>query len=132
MTKIATMPIRWTLAVLLAVSAPVLSGCSITRYIDLMRVTAETDVGITKWTETYQGSGTLHARDAARQRIIDLREKQLIMAERIDPTTIPEFKNKTMTLEQAKAKKDALVVAATQRYKDAEALAYPTESDQKK
>ncbi len=127
-----TISMRRHLKALLFVAAIALGACDNSRYVDLMRVTSDTEVVIHKWTETYEGSGPLHQRTSARERIVRLREKQVVLAERIDPETIPEYQNKTITLEQSRAKKDSIVAAAVQRYNDAVALPYPTESDRKK
>lgn len=118
-----------TFGVALVASAsllPAVSGCTNTRYPDLMRVTAEVEETIGQQDEIYGGDGPVSARIDARERIIRLREKQMIMAQRIDVKTMPEVLGKSMTVEQAKARKSELVKSATERYDAARALPIPT------
>ena len=67
-----------------------------------------------------------YARVHAWSDIKKLREKQMIMAQRIRVESMPEVQAKTMTVEQGNAKKAELVAAATARYQQAEALPRPT------
>jgi hypothetical protein len=119
-----------SLAVLLGVFMFVWAGngCTNTKYPDLMRVTAECDVTIANQMSIYNGSGALAERIAARERIVNLRKKQMIMAERIDVKTMSEVVAKTMTFEQGEAKKSELVKAAAGRYEDALKLPMPGNS----
>lgn len=107
-----------------------LPGCTNTRYPDLMRVTAECDVVIAKQHAIYAGSGSLAPRIAAREQIISLREKQKIMAERIDVKTIPEVATNKMTTAEGEAMKSDIVKAATARYNEAAALPVPVAASQ--
>ena len=115
------------LAVFVGLS-PVLVGCTNTKYSDLMKVTAECDVVIDRETAVYNGNGDLPKRFTARDRIIALRERQQIMAERIDVRTMPEVMSNAMTIEQGEARKVEIVNAAIKRYNDAIALPIPTAS----
>ena len=98
-----------------------------TNYVDLMRVTGETEQRITSDEATYRADGNLSDRVRAWSDIKRLREKQMIMAQRIRVESMPEVQAKTMTVEQGNAKKAELVAAATARYQQAEALPRPTQ-----
>jgi cytochrome c biogenesis factor len=114
-------------AVALLAASIFFSGASCTNrnYVDLMRVTEETDTSIASCEETYNGTGSVAERMKARDRIINLRKKQMIMATRINVSTMPAVKDKTMTPAEGQAKKTELVEAATKRYEDAKKLPVP-------
>lgn len=103
----------------------VLGACQNTNYGDLMRVTGETNVSIADHEKTYASGATSAERVKARNEIIRLREKQMIMAQRINVKTMPEVKSGTMTLAEGEAKKAELVAAAMKRYEEARAMTIP-------
>ena len=92
------------------------AACTNRNYVDLMRVTDETEGSIAVLEETYNGDDSTAERVQARSRIIKLREKQMIMAKRINVATMPEVKDKSMTKAEGEAKKAELVAAATKRF----------------
>jgi hypothetical protein len=100
-------------------------GCTNTRYPDLMRVTAECDMTIAEQERIYTGTGPVAPRNSARDRIINLREKQMIMAQRINVKSMPEVASKAITVAEGEARKAELVKAATERYNAALALPIP-------
>ena len=114
----------FTVCAALLILAP---GCTNTKYPDLMKVTAECDAIIAQQEQIYGGEGSLASRIDARDRIIRLRKKQMIMAQRINVNTMPEVKNKSLTLDQGQARKAEIVKAATGRYEAAEALPMPVD-----
>ena len=101
------------------------AACTNRNYVDLMRVTDETEGSIAVLEETYNGDDSTAERVQARSRIIKLREKQMIMAKRINVATMPEVKDKSMTKAEGEAKKAELVAAATKRFEEAKALPIP-------
>lgn len=100
-------------------------GCTNTKYPDLMRVTAECDMTIAEQEQVYTGTGPVAPRMSARDRIIRLREKQMIMAQRINVKSMPEVASKAITVAEGEARKAELVRAATDRYTAALALPVP-------
>ena len=119
--KLSTSSFVCLASVILCVSV----ACTNRNYNDLMRVTQETNGSIASLEETYNGNGSVSQRMEARDRIITLRKKQMIMAQRINVATMPEVKDKSITTEQGQAKKAELVEAATKRYEQAKALPVP-------
>jgi hypothetical protein len=103
----------------------VLASCNNTNYPDLMKVTAEASKSIAVLEQTYQHGDSISARFSARSQIIRLREKQMIMAGRIDVQTMPEFISGKMSLAEAEAKKSEIVAAATKRYTEARGMPIP-------
>jgi hypothetical protein len=103
----------------------VLGACQNTNYGDLMRVTGEANVSIADHEKTYTSGATSGERAKARNEIVRLRQKQMIMAQRINVKTMPEVKGGTMTLAEGEAKKSELVAAATKRYEEAQAMTIP-------
>lgn len=103
----------------------VLAACDNTNYPDLMKVTAEANKSITVLEQTYEHGNPISARFAARSQIIRLREKQMIMAGRIDVQTMPEVISGRMSVADAEAKKAEIVAAATKRYNDALGMPIP-------
>ena len=73
----------------------------------------------------YTGTGPVAPRNSARDRIINLREKQMIMAQRINVKSMPEVASKAITVAEGEARKAELVKAATERYNAALALPIP-------
>ncbi len=107
-----------------------LSACGTnTNYVDLMRVTGETEVLISSEEPEYQSAAKLSDRVSAWYEIQRLREKQMIMAQRIRVASMPEVQDKTLTIAQGEAKKAELVAAATARYNEAKALKRPNDAD---
>jgi len=117
-----------TLALFLCVSLVQImsSGCTNRRYPDLMRVTAECDEAIEQQMTVYNGGGLVSQRISARERIVALRRKQMIMAQRIDVKTMTEVVAQSMTYEQGEAKKADLVRIATGRYEEALKMPMPS------
>ncbi len=101
-------------------------GCSNTRYRDLMRVTGECDVVIANETAIYNGADSIAKRKDARNEIIELRKKQMYMAQRINVNTMPEVADKSITRKEGETKKAELVAAARKRYEEACALPVPS------
>jgi hypothetical protein len=109
----------------LSVGMLLLAACTNTNYSDLMRVTNETDVTIAAQEKIYSSEATPSERLKARDRIVRLREKQMIMARRIAVKTMPEVQSGKMTFAEGEARKAELLAAATARYEQARAMPKP-------
>ncbi len=123
----AVLAVSLTVSLTMAVGALTACGTN-TNYVDLMRVTDETELTITTCDATYRDGTKLSDRVHAWNEIKELREKQMIMAQRIRVASMPEVVAKTMTVAEGNAKKAELVTAAKARYQEARALPRPTQA----
>ncbi len=109
-----------------AITSGGLTGCTNTNYVDLMRVSAQTDETIMLAETRYADAPKVSERFTARNQIITLRQKQVYIAERINVSSMPAVKDKSMTAAQGKVQKEELIAAAQKRLVEAESLPLPT------
>ncbi|MSR42382.1 MAG: hypothetical protein EXS10_10875 [Phycisphaerales bacterium] len=112
---------------MIAVVGLSLTACSTnTNYFDLMRATADAEQRILIAENEFEVGPTWRERNPAKKLILELRQKQWVMAGRIRVTSMPEVLDKSMTKEQGNAKKAELVAAAKAKYEAAKNLSRPS------
>ena len=114
--------IRRSILATAALAAALLAACDNHKYVDLMTVSKTCDAEVDGLMASYEKSTDETDRARARDRVVTLRKKQLIMMQRIDIETMPKVKTGEMTREAAAKEREALIAAAQKRFDEASAL----------
>lgn len=134
------MMVKIILALLLSTFIILISGCN-RNYVDITIVSDQVDLQADTYTKEFNASQKRSERYVLKEKLIQLRKKQVVMAERIDITTMPNVADsvsehvaeaeRTAQFKKAQTKKDALIAKAEQALLAAEKLQAEPEERQK-
>ena len=122
---------KFILVLLLSTFLILIGGCN-RNYVDITIVSDQVDLQADTYTKEFNASQKRSERYVLKEKLIQLRKKQVVMAERIDITTMPNVADsvsehvseaeRTAQFKKAQTKKDALIAKAEQALLAAEKL----------